>query len=193
MRVGEFGPAIARGLVGVPRLRLPLTPAAGRAIGAAMAADVRQRFVTATDPGGRPWRPLKFARPSGPGKPLRDTGLLVGSITHTHGPDWVAVGTNHPGAGLHQFGGTVTPRGGKYLAIPLTRQAKRAGSPRRFPGKLSPRIGKRGGVMVDGRGVAQFALVKSVAVPARPFLGLSDGGWRAVADVIAELALRDWM
>jgi phage gpG-like protein len=70
--------------------------------------------------------------------------------------------------------------------------AKRAGSPRNFPGKLSPRIGKRGGVLVQAgkgknKGKAHYALVKKVTIPARPFVGWSD----AAVDAVAKLVLKE--
>lgn len=59
-------------------------------------------------------------------------------------------------------GGAVTPRTGKYLAIPLTRAARDAGTPREFPG-LAVRRARSGnlllGVNEGGRFHPYFALV----------------------------------
>lgn len=153
-------------------------------------ADVKDNFSGGHGPDGEGWAPLAFARPRGGDKPLRDTGLLMASITSTGGQGHVeqltdrdlVVGTNLGRAAIHQYGGTITPKKGKYLAIPLTKEAQRAGSPSNFAGDLVPIFGAKGGVLIEkkakGRGkkqrveeVAQFALVKSVVIPARPYLG----------------------
>jgi HK97 gp10 family phage protein len=83
----------------------------------------------------------------------------------------VTLGTNLEYAAMQEFGGTIVPKNAKYLAIPLTDEARQfAGGPRSFPRELSPRIKGGKGVMVDEAGVAQFALVKSATIPAHPYL-----------------------
>lgn len=96
-------------------------------------SDVKSRFSTGTDPRGVKWRPLKFSRPNGGDVPLRDTGVLMASFTGGSDGRSVWVGTTHPGAKLHNFGGVVRGKG-KMLAIPLTKEAKRSGGPRRWTG-----------------------------------------------------------
>ena len=134
-------------------------------------AQVRKRFDQSRAPDGTPWKPIKF-RARGGNKPLRDTGLLMASITARTTGNTLIVGTNRVGAALHQFGGTITPKRAKFLAIPKTREAARH-EPRRFPRPLAPVIGGRGGVLVDKRtGEVHYALTKGpVVIPARPFLG----------------------
>jgi phage gpG-like protein len=154
-----------------------------------LVSDVKRRFVTSTSPDGARWRPLKHKRPRGGDKPLLDTGRLMASITGRSSPTEIVVGTAHPAAPLHQFGGTVKPKRGKYLAIPLTREAQRAGSPRRMKGtKKVPLFARK----VEGRWVGHFILAKKAVVPARPFLGLSKEAERTVAAVLLDAATRRW-
>lgn len=82
----------------------------------------------------------------------------------------MGIGTDLDYAAIQEFGGTITPKKGKFLAIPLTEEARANVSPRDFPEKLSPRFGGNGGVLVDGAGIAQYALVRSVTIPAHPYL-----------------------
>lgn len=97
-------------------------------------SGVKSDMNAGLSPDGRVYVPLAHARPSGGGLPLRDTGQLLASINGRGTDEGILIGTNREDANLHQFGGVVRPVNAKYLAIPLTVVAKRAGSPRRFPG-----------------------------------------------------------
>lgn len=157
-----------------------------------MVADTKKNFAGSHTPDGQAWRLLAHPRPSGGNaKPLRDTGALMASIQGRSDQHGAYVGTNVQSAALHQLGGVIRPKRGKYLAIPITKEAKRAGRARRFPRPLTPIIGRggRSGVLVElprvkGKGKAKarrsggsrpgtvhYVLVRSVTVPARPFLG----------------------
>lgn len=142
-----------------------------RVAGQMIVADVKQNFAGSHDPDGNAWRPLAHPRPSGGGKPLQDRGLLAASISAKAAGLTVTVGTNRPGASLHQAGGVVRATRAKFLTIPLTVAAQRAGTARRFPAPLHAVVSGAKGVLLDDRGDAQYALVKSVRVPARPFVG----------------------
>lgn len=169
--------------------RRPLDPRAGREIVQVLVGDVKRRFATGTTPEGQRWRPLKYARPRGGDKPLLDTGRLMNSITGRVEATAVVVGTAHPAAPLAQFGGVVRPKKAKALAIPLTKEAVRAGSPRRMRGSQKvPLFAKK----VGGKWVGHFLLVKKVTVPARPFLGVSKEAARVVAAVLFDAAARRW-
>jgi phage gpG-like protein len=48
------------------------------------------------------------------------------------------VGTDRPDALIHEEGGTITAKRSRFLPIPLTAEARRVGSPRKFPGELWP-------------------------------------------------------
>jgi len=98
-----------------------------------LVSDVKSRFSTGTSPAGVKWRPLAHPRPNGGDVPLRDTGVLMASFTGGSDGRSAWVGTTHPGASLHNFGGVVRGKG-KMLAIPLTKEAKRSGGPRRWKG-----------------------------------------------------------
>jgi phage gpG-like protein len=205
--VADFG-RLAAGPGGVPGVPRPLPAIAAQAIGVAMAADVRRRFQTGTDPAGRPWTPLRYPRPRGGSKPLLDTGVLRNSITHRPEADGASVGTAIPYAPLMHFGGKVVPKRAKYLTIPLTKEAARAGSPRamrnlEFVPKKA-RGGKVRGWLVEqkktGRGkkktsttVFHWVCVTDVEVPARPFMGLSAQGLGAIDAIIAEMAMKNWL
>lgn len=69
-------------------------------IGHVLIQEINESFVTATDPWGTAWQPLKSRK----GQPLRDTGRLKSSITYQVYQDFVEVGTNLNYAPYHQFG-----------------------------------------------------------------------------------------
>jgi phage gpG-like protein len=72
-------------------------------------------------------------------------------------------------AAIHEFGGTIRPLRAKNLAIPTTKEARKAGSPRSMTDlKWIPGNG-RVSYLVNDDGV-QYVLVKSVQIPARPYL-----------------------
>lgn len=185
----EFAVVAASGGL-VPPPATPLPPAVGRVVGQILVSDIRQRFATGTAPDGTRWRPLKYPRPNGGNHPLRDTGALAASFTARADATGVTVGTTHPGAALQNAGGTVVPRRGKFLAVPLTREAKRAGSPRRMRGDdRTPLFARK----VGGRMVGHFLLVRKAVVPARPFLGVSRTASEQVGRVLLEAAARGWV
>lgn len=110
-------------------------------------ADVKERFARGVDPYDQPWKPLSLKRIRGDvDLPLRDTGVLMASITgsgkgagnHVErtAPLQFDIGTNLIYAAIHQAGGTIRPRNAKALAIPWTLEALRAGSPKNFPREL---------------------------------------------------------
>lgn len=82
----------------------------------------------------------------------------------------VAIGTDLESAPIHEFGGTITPKTAKFLAIPVTEEAQQYVSPLNFPRELHFVLGKTGGVLMDENDTAHFVLKKSVTIPARPYL-----------------------
>lgn len=102
-----------------------------------LVSAVKERFATTSAPDGARWRPLRHPRPNGGDVPLRDTGILMASFTGGHDATSVWVGTTHPGAAIHNFGGVVRGKN-KMLAIPLTKEAKRSGGPRRWEATYGP-------------------------------------------------------
>lgn len=106
------------------RLHAEMDPAkVAAAVGAQQRGWVGKNF----DAGGieNKWPPLSdftlMARKNGGSQPLQDTGKLKQSFTYTVliGGKAVKVGTNVSYAGPHEEGtGPITPRSGKFLAIP---------------------------------------------------------------------------
>lgn len=149
-----------------------------QSIGAAGVSSTRRNFDAGTTPYGEPWKPLKLRQ----GDPLKQTGRMMMSITSSLSGSGasmgVTIGSNYGRqAGgdsivrLHHFGGVIRPKNAKALAIPLTKAAMNAGSPRGFGGlRLVWPKGKKHGWLVEGSkksSVIHYLLVKSVNVPAR--------------------------
>lgn len=149
---------------------------------------VRNCFDRQTDIDGEPWPPLQHPRPGEAdiGRALLDKGLLRASVACTSEGDTLTLQTNRIGARLLHFGGVVVPVNAQYLCIPATLDAKRAGSPRDFPGALTPIINKArtGGVLIGTAGVdvkpkriespmvqVQYYMTKKVTIPPRRFCG----------------------
>lgn len=83
----------------------------------------------------------------------------------------VGVGTDVEYGGVQEFGGTVTPKEKQFLAVPLTEEARRFENARSFGGlKVRMARGGQGGALVDAQGTAHYALVRSVTIPAHPYL-----------------------
>lgn len=81
----------------------------------------------------------------------------------------VDVGTDLEYGPIHEFGGTIQAKSGKYLAIPVGSYSY-TGSPRKY-GDLNVRKTAAGNlVMVDSAGIVQYVLKRSVEIPARPYL-----------------------
>ncbi|MCL4528667.1 MAG: HK97 gp10 family phage protein [Chloroflexi bacterium] len=78
----------------------------------------------------------------------------------------VDVGTNVEYAAIHEFGGTITAKKSKYLAIPV---GTYTGSPRDHE-DLKPRKSANGWVLLDASGAIQYVLKTSVQIPAQPYL-----------------------
>jgi len=124
----------------------------------AMKFDVRENFDKQAGPDGRPWKRLKFPHIRGGDVPLNDTGRLRASLVsktkdsvEVFTINSVEIGTTKEGANLMNAGGTVVPVKAKALAIPLTKEALRAGGPRRFPRPLRVlwRKGAKSGVLAE--------------------------------------------
>lgn len=128
----------------------------------------------------------------GGGKALLDTGRLRNALvsrTPRYTKDSVAITTEGViYAGLHQFGGTVRPINAKMLAIPLTREARLAGSARRWwaqnaakkPFVYRSKVSGKAFIVTEEESDYlegmdfHFLLLPQVTVPARPFLGISE-------------------
>lgn len=166
-----------------------------RAIRTISTSGVALHFREGVGPDGVPWKPLAHPRPQGGTKPLRDKGILAASVSATVTQGELELSSNSPGAATHQYGATIRPKRGKYLAIPITTESRRVGSPRKnkFPRPLffvACRSATNKGLLCergsDGRLVAQYVLVPSVTVPARPFLGWSQKTLDKITRLLAD-------
>ncbi len=141
-------------------------------------------------PDGTAFAPSKHPRKWGSGGPLNDTGEMIRWIdANVTAPTEMELTSKSPQARLMQDGGTIAPVNAKFLAIPLTEEAARAGGARNYPGELTPIINKAGtkGVLRDEEGEAVYALtVGPIVVPARPFVGFSEEMIQSVEDRIAD-------
>lgn len=103
--------------------------------------------------------------------PHTQTGVLRASIQHaptSYGTQ--VIGPTEKYGAAHEFGAVIRPKQAQALAIPLTNVARKSGGPRNLP-DLHIVAGDGGGaVLVDSKGTAQFALVKQVRIPKRPFM-----------------------
>jgi HK97 gp10 family phage protein len=83
----------------------------------------------------------------------------------------IGIGTDVEYAALQEFGGTVTPKERQFLTVPLTEQGRQYASARNAPDLHAVmKKGGQSGVLVDPQGVAHYTLVKSVTIPAHPYL-----------------------
>lgn len=177
-------------------------------------SDTASFFDKQRGPSGKKWAPLRHPRPGSQGgdKALQDRGLLrraatsdaPGSICEIKG-NKLTMGVDLIQANIQNAGGVITPKNGKFLAIPATVEAKRVRSPLKFPRKLSCIINKRntGGILYEyirkkKRGsknkgkqkgpekIVHYYLTKRVEIPAREFIGISDKGIETIQEMWIE-------
>lgn len=152
-----------------------------------------QRSVSPTGTAFKPPGKRSFGRQS---KPLIRSGTLYRSLKAKVQGTGIVLSADAPGAKLQNEGGTVRAKGGGYLTIPLTAKAADAGSPRNYPGSLffmrsrNNKLFMREAGLKNGAAnpsaISQYLLVKSVTVPKREFLGLSDDAIDKIVDEYAE-------
>ncbi|EQA07874.1 phage virion morphogenesis protein [Glaesserella parasuis] len=81
-----------------------------------IAGTMRKAVLDNFEAGGRPsWAGIHHRS----GIPLNDSGNLKGSIQQVSDNDKAIVGTNEAYAAIHQFGGVITPKKGKYLVFKI--------------------------------------------------------------------------
>lgn len=158
------------------RLSLPLggdmSPAM-RGMARVLKTGAQMRFRSAKGPDGDAWVKSRRAAEEG-GQTLSLSRRLRNSITTSATATTASVGSNVVYAAIHQFGGVIRAKKGPFLAIPMTPQARSAGSPTRMPGLHVWQTTKGQFVMGTEQGVVHFLLRRQVTLPARPFLGASD-------------------
>ncbi|SDG21391.1 phage virion morphogenesis protein [Rhodobacter capsulatus] len=128
-------------------------------IGRLAQLQTRQRIeVEKTAPDGTPW--AKTWRGS---SILFNTGTLADSIDYLSNQHEVRVGSALVYARIHQFGGTIKPKNKKALSFAVP-----------------------GGLRKAMPGGSEKVFLKSVTIPARPYLGLSADNIAEAEEVIAE-------
>jgi phage gpG-like protein len=181
----------------------------GLLVGAKMKELTIGNFEKQADPRtGKAWAKGKgvgFKRPgsrileNNPGSGLKGSINAAQPIVDAKA---VSIGTNKVYARIHQEGGVIRAKPGKALAIPVTQEAARAGSARRFMQK-NPKAfiwrkkehgereavnsGKPGYIVTPFRKTKikiHFLLRKSVTIPARPFMGWSTEARAEVARLV---------
>ena len=164
--------------------------------GLEMVAQAKERFDSGKAPDGEPWKPLQRPRIRSGGNdlPLRDRGLLAASMSAGVGHverqtrDSIEVGTNLEYAATHQYGAVISAKRGKFLAIPLTRESARS-SARNYKGELFFRKAGSAAFLSESTGsgalVNRYLLLKSVTIPARPFMGFSEENLEDLQEVVA--------
>lgn len=160
-------------------------------IGRALKTGAQLRFRTTSGPDGKEWA-QSFRAKTGGGQTLSLTRRLRNSITYEAQAGSVAVGTNVAYAAIHQFGGVIRAKAGPFLAIPVTPAARAAGSPRNMAGLHVAQTLKGQYMLVDAKGVTQYLLRAQVTMPARPFLGVSDGDRTEIVGVVERYLKARW-
>jgi phage gpG-like protein len=76
-------------------------------------------------------------------------------------------GTDLDYAAIHEFGGVIKAKNGKYLSIPI---GSYTGSPTKYSDLKLRKTGGGTLILIDGSGLAQYVLKTSVEIPARPYI-----------------------
>lgn len=89
------------------------------AIGTALVGSTQRRFSTQTDPDGNHWLAVNqdYAATKRNVRILTESGRLRSSINSRPSNDEVRIGTNVVYAAIHQFGGTISAKGGGFLSF----------------------------------------------------------------------------
>lgn len=206
-------PRAQAGINALYRFTSDLSPVM-RGVGHVMQLQVQRTFLAMRDPvTGAAWpktgQLALSTRPGGGGggKTLADTGRLLNSLNSSVPrvtKSSVNIGTNLPGAIVHNKpvgqSTTIFPKNSKYLAIPVTREARRTGSARRFIAKTGAKFlfGRRGpwgiGFPAKKRGgdpKVHFILKDKVSIPGRRFLGVGPEYMREIAEFVAGRAMAE--
>lgn len=111
------------------------------------------------------------------GTTLFDRGKLYRSIKSRAGKNEVVISAGEkdvPYARIQHEGGTIKPKNAKYLAIPLTPQAK-LHNPKDYPGET---FIAKGVIFLKNEGAIQplYVLKKQVVIPERRYMFIDDQG-----------------
>lgn len=89
-----------------------------RHLGEYFVDETNDRFDEERAPDGTAWEKSKSATDAGR-KTLNKDSVLRKSINYKHDAHGVRWGTNRKYAAIHQFGGVIKPKNGKYLTFPI--------------------------------------------------------------------------
>lgn len=134
-------------------------------VGTALVQVTHDRFDSMTDPHGKAWQklaPLTKELGGKDGSKLRRSGRLKSSVTFAVSGNVLRLGPNTIYAGVQQFGATIKPKKGRFLAIPVPKKKRNA------------------------LGAGGFILLKKVTVPARPYIGFGPKDEKAAREVIED-------
>ncbi len=163
-------------------------------VGFELVSSTQRRFSEGIAPDGTYWEPpSELTKATRQGKkggenPLQDTGALAASITHYVDGDSVHVGSALVYARIHQEGGTITAKNAPALTIPLHPAARRMGFRAlknqgmfKLPGKPVYVMPGREGAITP-----MFVLKRSVDIPQRRFLGISEDDEIIIQDIVLD-------
>jgi len=127
----------------------------------------RDRFTSKTAPDGTPWKdnsPLTKLLARG-GSLMRRSGRLMGSLNYQVVGDTLQFGPNTVYAAVQQFGAVIMPRAASTLRIPIA-----------------------AGMMIGGKRTKQAGgiFVKSVTIPARPYIGIGPKDEEAITNTVED-------
>lgn len=164
---------------------------------------IRENFNRERSGKGVKWKKRspksRFGRAGG--KTLQDTKTLFRSLRAAVVGDRIVITSDDPSAEVHNYGATITPKNGEFLAIPLIEAVQDAlkgeGIREAFPTAfvLTTAAGKKFIVRRDGSNGLEFLalLRESVTIPARPFMDdLPKSGWKAITDMLAAETESRW-
>jgi phage gpG-like protein len=142
--------------------------------------------------GAVPWTPSRRALLAGR-KTLNQHGYLRNSLRRMHDSGMAGIFTNYFSARIHEEGGVIRPRKAKALAIPID-PISIDKTPAMFPGAFIPRTGKDGerkNVILwrpakGEKAISIFLLLKSVTMPARPYIAPTDQELQQVDPLLSQ-------
>jgi len=160
---------------------------------------------------GTPWKKsgeLTISTRPGKGggaKTLQDTTRLMRDITQSRpqiAGNRVSIGTTAKYGPIHQSGGKIKPRIKKWLAIPLTKQARRSGTASRWwksneskkPFVIISKKSVGAGFIVtskNGKMTRHWLLKKEVNIPRRRYLGLSTRDKEDIGEALINMIRRE--
>ena len=170
-------------------------------IGMYMTRSVLKTFQA----GGRPKWPASIRAMREGGRTLTLSGRLRSSVSHVADKQYVDIGANTIYAAMQQTGGLIRPKRKKALAVPLTKEARRAqenvDSVRDIPDLFFiPTKGGGDTIGILARKKARdksivpwFALKTKVKIPARPYLVFQESDIRYIMRSILDYLVREGM